>query len=168
MSQFSPKDLKFSSTTCFPRGFKIRPVELDDAEKGIFEVLGVLTTVGDITKDKWQALFEHWKSHCDIYKVCVIVDVDGKVAACGTILIEHKIIHECGKVGHIEDIAVAKKYQGGPGKIGRRLINALGEIGEGQGCYKIILDCSDHNVGFYEKCGYTKEGNEMVRRVSKL
>ena len=31
------------------------------------------------------------------------------------------------------------------------------------GCYKVILDCSDSNVKFYEKCGFQKKEVQMVR-----
>ena len=33
------------------------------------------------------------------------------------------------------------------------------------GCYKVILDCSEENVPFYEKCGLTKKEVQMVRCV---
>lgn len=31
------------------------------------------------------------------------------------------------------------------------------------GCYKVILDCSEDNVNFYQKCGFTKKEVQMVR-----
>lgn len=31
-----------------------------------------------------------------------------------------------------------------------KLIKALKEIGIANDCYKILLDCADHNVKFYE------------------
>lgn len=33
------------------------------------------------------------------------------------------------------------------------------------GCYKLILDCAEHNVAFYEKCGLTRKEIQMVRSV---
>lgn len=30
------------------------------------------------------------------------------------------------------------------------------------GCYKIILDCSQKNIPFYEKCGFSHKEYEMV------
>lgn len=44
-------------------------------------------------------------------------------------------IHNLGKVGHIEDIAVAKDQQGK--KLGLRIIQALDYISEKVGCYKV-------------------------------
>lgn len=31
------------------------------------------------------------------------------------------------------------------------------------GCYKVILDCSEDNVPFYEKCGLTRKEVQMVK-----
>lgn len=36
-------------------------------------------------------------------------------------------------------------------------------ISETVGCYKTTLVCADHNVKFYERCGFVKGQNEMVR-----
>lgn len=75
-----------------------------------------------------------------------------------TVLIEEKIIHNFGKVAHIEDVVVDKSMRGFG--IGQKLL----EIAENEcnNCYKIILDCSNENVKFYEKCGYEWKGNEMA------
>lgn len=44
-------------------------------------------------------------------------------------------IRNLGKVGHIEDIAVAKEMQGK--QFGLRIIHALDYIAEQVGCYKV-------------------------------
>jgi hypothetical protein len=41
--------------------------------------------------------------------------------------------------------------------LGKLIIEALTFIGKRTGCYKIILDCSDKNVPFYQKCGFTQK-----------
>ena len=38
-----------------------------------------------------------------------------------------------------------------------RIIQELMEVGKAAGCYKVILDCSEKNVGFYEKCGFQRK-----------
>ena len=72
----------------------------------------------------------------------------------------HNSIHSLGKVGHIEDIAVAKDQQGK--KLGLRIIEALDYLAQRTGCYKSILDCSEANEGFYVKCGFRRAGLEMA------
>ena len=43
-----------------------------------------------------------------------------------------------------------------------RLIAYLLEVSRSCGCYKVILDCSDQNVPFYEKLGFKKNVNHMA------
>jgi len=87
-----------------------------------------------------------------------------QVVATGTVFIEHKFIRGLGKVGHIEDIAVDKSMQGK--SLGKKIIQALTAISEKAGAYKTILDCSEENKGFYEKCNYKFAGVEMVSKRS--
>lgn len=44
-----------------------------------------------------------------------------------------------------------------------RLIEELTQRAAALQCYKIILDCGEHNVPFYEKCGLVKKEVQMVR-----
>ena len=43
-----------------------------------------------------------------------------------------------------------------------RVIGALMKFAEEAGCYKVILDCGESNVAFYEKCGLTRKEVQMV------
>lgn len=47
-----------------------------------------------------------------------------------------------------------------------RLIAALTDEALGMGCYKIILDCSEANAAFYEKCGLSKKEVQMVSETA--
>lgn len=144
-----------------PEGYSIRPVKVSDHQKYL-QVLSVLTTVGKVSESQFHDLLDQWYAHPLIYFPRVIADEKDEVVATGMIVIEQKLIHGCGKVGHIEDIAVEKKQQGK--NLGFHLINHLNYIGEKEGCYKIILDCSAVNTGFYEKCGYKDSGVYMSKR----
>ena len=42
------------------------------------------------------------------------------------------------------------------------MIQTLNKLGWVNKCYKVILDCDDSNVGFYEKCGYSRKGAQMA------
>ena len=46
--------------------------------------------------------------------------------------------------------------------MGKRIIEMLTEIGKQRGCYKVILDCSEKNAAFYEKCGYHETAVQMA------
>lgn len=71
----------------------------------------------------------------DTYYIIVVEDEKKEVVGTGAVVVERKFIHELGKVGHIEDIAVRKDQQGK--KLGLRIIETLGKVAEEVGCYKV-------------------------------
>ena len=74
------------------------------------------------------------------------------VASC-TLLVEPKMIGNGDRVGHIEDVAVAKEYQGIG--IGSRIVDHATRFGfEKMNCVRIELDCAESTAPFYEKLGY--------------
>ena len=76
-----------------------------------------------------------------------------------TLLIEPKLIHNMGLVGHIEDVVVDINFRGlGLSKL---LVNKAIEVSKNYGCYKVILDCNNANKPVYEKCGFVNNGNQM-------
>jgi GNAT superfamily N-acetyltransferase len=124
-------------------------------------VLAVLTDSPDPGEAAWRAQFNAMRALARTYFPVVIVSrVTDAVVAAGTVFVERKFIHGNAAVGHIEDIAVDERQQGK--KLGLRVIQALTHVSEVSGCYKTILNCSDKNVPFYEKCGFQKKENEMV------
>ncbi|KAG0324765.1 Glucosamine-phosphate N-acetyltransferase-like protein [Podila humilis] len=168
-----------------PAGYVIRPLSRTDNQlrqnTSFLKTLEVLTTVGTISDTDFQKRFTYIQAHSDQYFTIVIEDMNGavgspaegslvtpghgKIVAAGTVLVERKFIHELGMVGHIEDIAVSADQQGK--KLGLRIIETLKAIGAQVGCYKVILDCSEKNVPFYEKCGFERKGVEMGWYVHK-
>ena len=100
-----------------------------------------------------------------IYYVIVVEDnslpESERIVATATLLIERKFLRAGSIAGHIEDVSVKASQQGkGLGKV---LIETLTALARNVGCYKVILDCEDRNVAFYEKCGYDRAGVEMKR-----
>lgn len=140
---------------------KVRALELEDFDKGFLTMLGQLTTVGDVTREKFEERFKEVSESPD-YHIAVVEDLDsGKVVGTAALIIERKFIHECSKVGHIEDVVVDSEVRGK--RLGQRLIEELMRVCKERGCYKVILDCAEHNVAFYEKCGLTKKEVQMVK-----
>jgi glucosamine-phosphate N-acetyltransferase len=116
-------------------GYRLYPLRSNDYRRGYLDVLSVLTDVGSHTIDTWNSQFQFMKKHNDTYFTITITDEKtDRIAATGTILIEHKFVHKNGLVGHIEDIAVDSTHQGK--KLGLRIIEALKYIGQVNGCYK--------------------------------
>ncbi|KAK5130322.1 hypothetical protein LTR08_002208 [Meristemomyces frigidus] len=157
---FSPTLISPSVVSALPEGYTIRPLQRTDFDLGFLDVLRVLTHVGDVSQEEFGQRFDHMKAGAGGYHVLVILDGEGKIVGTGALIVEVKFIHQLGKVGHIEDIAVAKDQQGK--KLGLRIIQALDFVAENTGCYKTILDCSEANEGFYVKCGFKRAGLEMA------
>jgi len=139
--------------------FSLRALRLQDLGDSYFTLLGQLSVM-DIEKmdaDQSAKLFRRFGDHHQIH---VLEEKEsGLIVGTGTLFIEDKFLRNYGKVGHIEDIVVHSDYRGyGLGKI---MIEHLTKQAKMAGCYKCILDCSDDNVGFYEKCGYVKKGAQM-------
>jgi glucosamine-phosphate N-acetyltransferase len=90
-------------------------------------------------------------------------DAKKVVVGTTTLLVEPKFIFGGGRVGHIEDVCVRKEFQGLG--IGGWLVNHATMVAESMmGCIKIVLDCSDETMPFYESLGYSYQDNCMVKK----
>ncbi|KAN0032058.1 hypothetical protein ACTFIV_005931 [Dictyostelium citrinum] len=148
-----------SSKTIEDDGISFRPLDIDDYDKGYSECLQQLTEA-KFSKEQFIERFNQIKKQPDTYFLIVAVDVKlNKIIACGSLFVEKKFIRNCGTCGHIEDIVVNNNYRGK--NLGLRIIEQLKCIGSQAGCYKIILDCSEANVKFYEKCKFERKGVQM-------
>jgi glucosamine-phosphate N-acetyltransferase len=140
--------------------FIIRKLEHGDFNKGYVDVLSQLSEISKnlMTENKFNIFIDELLSNIHIF---VIYDTHkNKVVGTGTIIIETKIIHNFGKVGHIEDIVIDNHYRGfGLGKI---IVNYLVDYAKLNNCYKVILMASDENVEFYKKIGLNKKDNSMA------
>ena len=97
----------------------------------------------------------------DIYKIIVIEDLRrGKIVGAGSLIVEKKFVRNLGICGHIEDIVVDQTLRGK--NLGRRIIDLLKALAQANNCYKVILDCAERNVKFYEKCGFKVKEVEMA------
>ena len=136
----------------------VRRLEAGDYAKGFMELLAVLTTVGDVAEGDF---IRRVRDVASGPEYVYVVEENGRIIATGTLVVERKFARSCGVVGHIEDIAVLTPAQGrGLGKV---IIHALMRVAERMGCYKVILDCAEKNVAFYEKCGLTQKEIQMVK-----
>ena len=135
----------------------IRKLKIDDLKSGFLESLESLRTTKDIDESLANEIFERINSNPD--HIIMVAELDGKIVGSTTLLIEQKFIHKGGKVGHIEDVVVDRKFQGQ--KIGQKIIQKVLETSRECGCYKTILDCNDEIRPFYEKMKFFKSGNEM-------
>ena len=143
--------------------YTIREIEEKDIESGgLLDVLENLAPVGDLSKPTAKVILKEIKSN-PLHKIFVAVLQDGKnegwVIGATTLLVEPKFIFGGGRVGHIEDVAVRFEYQ--RKGIGFKLVSYATEQAATMRCVRTILDCSNENIPFYEKTGYSRFGNCM-------
>ena len=137
----------------------VRPIQCNDYYKNYLFLLEQLTIV---EKEKISYNdFEKFVNNLSHDHIIIVIECNNKIIASGTLLIENKIIHNMGKVGHIEDIVTHENYRGKG--LGRKIIEKLLKFCQQENCYKVILNCSEQNVGFYEKNGFLKKEIEMVK-----
>lgn len=123
-----------------------RRLEKGDFQKNYLELLKQLTTVGDVSQEKYETTVD--KMGAEVW----VVEFEGKIIASVSLLLEQKIIHECGIVGHLEDVVVDRDYR--KYGLGKFIIERIIKIARERGCYKLIGDCKSELLGFYEKNGF--------------
>jgi len=123
-----------------------RRLEKGDFQKNYLELLKQLTTVGDVSQEKYDTTFD--KMGAEVW----VIEFEEKIIASVSLLLEQKIIHECGIVGHLEDVVVDRDYR--KYGLGKFIIERIIKIARERGCYKLIGDCKSELLGFYEKNGF--------------
>jgi len=139
--------------------FKFRKLQLNDFYKDYLKLLEQLSPTTSYNLIQFNNIFDETN---DNNTIIMVLEIDNKIMATGTLIIEQKFIKNGGKVGHIEDIVVDSSLRGK--NIGKKLIEELTKIAfEEYRCYKVILDCLPTLQGFYEKCGYTFKNIQMSK-----
>jgi glucosamine-phosphate N-acetyltransferase len=130
----------------------IRAAILEDLNNGLLDLL-----------QEFGELKEKSKKHIDIAFLAasgvIFVMIDGnRVIGTGTLIIDQKLLNS-KRAARIEEVVIAEDRRGEG--LGKELIGFLVEQAQLRLCYKVILNCSDENVGFYEKCGLYHNSNCM-------
>ncbi len=134
---------------------EVRHLRGPDLRKGFIETLEELAPV-ELPE---LGLGEIFRGRLNWRIVTYAALLDDEVIGTASVFYELKFIHGGGKVAHVEDVAVRKKYQ--KHGVGRALMDLVEKEAIEAGCYKIIPDCSKKNRKFYERLGYHKHGVEM-------
>lgn len=116
----------------------------------------------EFTEEEYVSTLKYITNYSEIW----VAELDGKLIATGTLILEKKFIFNLCTLGHIEDVCVKKDYR--RMGIGKQIINKLIERAKELKCYKITLDCSDENMAFYRACGFSKRGNQMAELCENM
>jgi glucosamine-phosphate N-acetyltransferase len=141
--------------------FEIREIKEEDIDNGgLLEVYQENFPLEGLQKAAARTVLKEIKSN-PLHRIFVAVTTDNHSLVIGTttLLVEPKFIFGGGKVGHIEDVSVRVGYQ--RKGIGFKLVSHATEQAAIMGCVKTVLDCSNENVPFYQKLGYSYQDNCM-------
>ncbi len=134
-----------------------RKLQREDFDKGFIQTLRNLAKIG---RPKRKVLVERLREISNNPDYCIIVaELDRQIVGSATLFIERKFIHNCGNVGHIEDVVTRSGFE--KRGIASELIKQLIEEARRRKCYKAILNCRDELGSFYEKFGFRFNEREM-------
>ncbi|OWZ75844.1 glucosamine 6-phosphate N-acetyltransferase [Cryptococcus neoformans Tu401-1] len=158
---FDAELLPTSMRENLPNDINVRPLASTDLLRQHFELLSNLRPSPALAPSLYQAIFTHFKSCPLTYYTVVMVDTkNDRLVASGTLIVERKHINGGGAAGHLEDIVVAEEMRGK--KLGMTLVTGLRDLAVSLGCYKVILDCKEAKIPFYENCGFHKRSAGMA------
>ena len=141
------------------KGILIRTAEQTDMES-VIELLQSLSEFKP-SKSDFSNIWRCISEQCNVYSLVAIIDK--QVVGYGSIVIEVKI--RGGKMVHVEDIVSDPLFR--KKGIGKAILDALFAVAKENGCYKVALNCKEHNIKFYEKCDFSKSGVAMQRFVKQ-
>ena len=123
---------------------------------------GYLDLMYEFSNYKKEVSYEDFKKYIDTDKIKIIVIYDSnnlnKIIGAGTIFKLEKLHNK--PVAQIEYVIITENYR--KYGLGKLLVDKLINIGINEyKCYKVILNCLDKNIGFYEKCNFFISGVQM-------
>ena len=139
--------------------YQIRELEKKDLDLslGFLETLSNLSEVGNLSLESAEEVLEIINAQGS--RVFVAVSDDGQIIGSLTLMLEQKFLREGKLAGHIEDVVARKGYEGMG--VASALMKRAIEIAKESRCYKLILDCHDELMPFYQKFGFQKNDNCM-------
>jgi len=133
--------------------FVFRKLNVADYYNGYMELMY------EFSNYKKEVSYTDFQKYIEMEHMHIMVIYDNKkIIGAGTIFKLDKLHNK--PVAQIEDVIITEKYR--KYGLGKRLVEKLVEIGiEELKCYKVILNCLDKNIGFYEKCNFFIAGQQM-------
>ena len=149
--------------------FNIKEIIDELTEKDIIKYLSVLDNLTNVynDNDELKFLIRNFKDYINSLlpnmNIYLLIE-NNEIVGSGSLVIENKIIHGFGKVGHIEDVVIEKSQQNKG--YGTMLLDHLIKKGKEFNCYKVVLNCDDDKIGFYEKIKPSDTSIKVSRKVS--
>ena len=134
----------------------LREITFSDYEAYLKLMFEFTNYTYDITQEQFKITLD--KMNCNKSNKIIVLILDGTIIGAGTIFRIEKLHNN--PIGQIEDVIISEKYR--KNGFGKQIIEKLIDIGKNEcKCYKIILNCLEKNIKFYENCGFINVGVEM-------
>jgi len=137
----------------------ISELDINDYQEYLMLMKDFRPVKTDMTKDDFTLIYNKIKNNGKIF----IYNLDNKIVASITIIEEYKFINNNGKVCHIEDVFVNKKYRNMG--IASKLIKYVSTYCIKNNFYKMILNCEKELVDYYQKFGFI-EKISMIKKFN--
>lgn len=118
---------------------------------GFFATLRNLTQAEGVSLEQSQSILT--KMNAQWTHIFVAIHEDGNIVGSTSIMIEQKFIRSWALAAHVEDVVTREWYQWQG--IASALMQHVVQVAKDNKCYKIILDCDENLVGYYEKFWFT-------------
>ena len=125
----------------------------------IFKIYRELTDAEEISYIDFKNIVTKMPDSNEIY----VYKYNNKPVGLITLIIENKLIHSGGRVGHIEDLAVDREYRNL--SIGKTLIKYCIDKCRLIDCYKVILNCKTDLEKYYISNNFKNTGNFMTYKI---
>ena len=112
------------------------------------------------SEDEYDQIWQRFSSQSNVESL-VVKNLNGLVIGFGAITFDIHI--RGGVIGHIEDIVVTKSYR--RFGLGSMILHQLESVARMRGCFRISLECSPENQGFYNANSYLRSGVAMRKVI---
>lgn len=136
----------------------IRRLEAGDIEKGLLDVLAHLSKTQDIPPERLAQIMNAYNEATGPYRV-LVAEQNDQIVSTAAAIITWKLPRGGVKAGRISDVATHPNWEGQG--IGSQLVAHLITLARSEGCYKLGLQCSVENVGWYQRFGFREHDISM-------
>jgi glucosamine-phosphate N-acetyltransferase len=170
--------------------YVLRPLEVSDGSAAYVSLLAQLSHAPPISDARFRAIIHSMDASEGRHIVYVVEDPQrapttpttldelgrsraaldpGSLVACATLLLHRAALvprERAHLTALIEDVVVDQRSRGTG--LGRALVLQLLAVARERGCDDVLLNCSDENAPFYEKCGFSvaADGRECYTRYT--
>eukprot|EP00308_Calcidiscus_leptoporus_P022442 CAMPEP_0119379564 /NCGR_PEP_ID=MMETSP1334-20130426/53308_1 /TAXON_ID=127549 /ORGANISM="Calcidiscus leptoporus, Strain RCC1130" /LENGTH=369 /DNA_ID=CAMNT_0007399123 /DNA_START=164 /DNA_END=1273 /DNA_ORIENTATION=+ len=133
-------------------GFVLRPLHASDSAAEVLPLLAQLSETVPMSQSRFTEQLLKMQGRLQV--PLVVERCDGKLVGCITVLLQRQLLRDDELVAHLEDVVVDAGLRGSG--IGRKLVLAAVRLAQEQGCSRAVLNCKEHNIPFYSKCGFDR------------